>query len=834
MSDPRAPALPHPAPASLGGPEDLHIVLFGMPAAGKSSLLGALGQAARTQEHLLNGRLIDRGNLGELAQRLYEEAARRTADEVVPYPLSFEPFSRDGKDAAQEKLDAVVIDCDGRVANDLLVRRQELDEESPEGTLAHEVVDADALVLVIDASAPPAQVETDFGEFDRFLRQMERGRAKRAEVAGLPVFLVLTKCDLLAQARDNSADWMERIEQRKRDVDARFRSFLARRVQEGAAPPFGRLDLHIWATAVKRPPLAGTPARPREPYGVAELFRQCLEEAAAYRAQHVRSQRRLGWTVGIAGTLVLAMGGLTVGLVLHNRAGRADALHNRVEDFRLLDSGGPAERLRGSVDALRRKLDTLQSIRDHALFGGLPSADQAFVQERLDEVRAYLAFLEALRQEPSPSSVRSESALKELEKRLHQELALPRPEWADTEAGQLHRRRLAEIAALRKAVQRAEGWYRDRSEEAGKLWTFADEAGIDWPDWTAQVEKLLDPKRKPPFGPADVIPGTSFTSGTALRFEKVVDACGAWEEEKKRLKRLLNLTSALGLATPSKDRSPVLVVPAGCTLGKARTLFAQLRTAYPNYRTDFVPEGLPDAVLPKIKVAARRSYAALLPAGQAEVLRQLKAGVKGKESAAGWEGVRRWLGSPRELEGWDQLAAVLARLANPDAEDPVRALASFLGRDRFLIEVRTVKLEVPERLGVRPRSDARLAVYHPASDRQPALVFEPSDDPRRDARKRVWTYTYRLAEGRRIRYQPGDKLWAELPLPEKRVFTWSEARSARYQFERLRQPPRLQRASDRDLTAGPLQKNVVLSFRPEDGVPRVPDLLPRVRLDADE
>ena len=43
--------------------------------------------------------------------------------------------------------------------------------------------------------------------------------------------------------------------------------------------PFGQIDLHLWATAVKRPALAGSPPRPREPFGVAELFRLCREEA---------------------------------------------------------------------------------------------------------------------------------------------------------------------------------------------------------------------------------------------------------------------------------------------------------------------------------------------------------------------------------------------------------------------------------------------------------------------------------------------------------------------------------------------------------------------------
>src|SRR5262245_34387476 len=174
MAEPSSP----PTPTAAANPNAVHIVLFGMPAAGKSSLLGALAQAAQAQEHLLNGRLNDLTHgLDELRHRLYDESPRRTAEEVVPYPVDYEPFSRDGG-GPKEQLHAVVSDCDGRVANDLLVRRQAIDDRSPEGTLAHEVTAADTLVLVIDAAAPPSQVETDFTEFDRFLRQMETSRGR--------------------------------------------------------------------------------------------------------------------------------------------------------------------------------------------------------------------------------------------------------------------------------------------------------------------------------------------------------------------------------------------------------------------------------------------------------------------------------------------------------------------------------------------------------------------------------------------------------------------------------------------------------------------------------
>jgi len=101
----------------------LRVVLFGMPDAGKSSLLGALAQAARTQERVLQGRLLDISEgMEELRNRVYENRSRETTEEIVPYPTTFEPFQ--GTHSTPSRWPIIFYDCDGRVANELLVRRK--------------------------------------------------------------------------------------------------------------------------------------------------------------------------------------------------------------------------------------------------------------------------------------------------------------------------------------------------------------------------------------------------------------------------------------------------------------------------------------------------------------------------------------------------------------------------------------------------------------------------------------------------------------------------------------------------------------------------------------
>ena len=69
-----------------------------------------------------------------------------------------------------------------------------------------------------------------FAEFSDFLHVLEQGRSAENQVTDLPVYLVLSKCDLLAKKTDSAAVWIQRIEERKRQVHQRFQQFM-----EGAA-----------------------------------------------------------------------------------------------------------------------------------------------------------------------------------------------------------------------------------------------------------------------------------------------------------------------------------------------------------------------------------------------------------------------------------------------------------------------------------------------------------------------------------------------------------------------------------------------------------------------
>jgi hypothetical protein len=812
----------------------LRVVLFGLPDAGKSSLLGALAQVAQAQEHALGGRLTDASHrLAELQERVYDGSLQKTVDEVVPYRVFFEPLPTHEHHTHESRTEAVLVDCDGRVAEELLARRRPFHTERGDSSLARAASKADVLLFVVDASADAMHLDASFGEFSRFLHVQEQGRGWRSEVGGLPVFLVLTKCDLLAQPVDTSAAWSKRIQERKRQVHMHFEHFLQRQKPEGRVP-FGRLDLYVAATAVKRPMLADLPAKPGEPYGVAELFRQAFECASAFRQRRARSRHRLIWAVACCTGLSAALVALVTFLLFSRPPEVPDAreLLAKVESYRLREAQTPSLRLR---EPLQPKISELTDLKNDHDFSRLPQEKRDYVMIHLQELQEYRTYKENVEHIATLSTVRSERELNEIERDL-QEVGVPAKhqlEWSQTDAALRRAERLAEIKAVRKSSAGFADWYAQlfrKGEEA--LTPPKDGPRLSWPDWHDRVRTLLQEAEGPPQRPGEKWVGTKEAYEVALRLDKPAAARDAWETLRHRLERVRDLSSALGLANAAP--APLDILP-GFKAAQAAGRLQELEKAFPRFQEEFVVTDLPEAIAGEVRRAALPRYENVLKAGREVVLRHLQQLYRdGPESADAWRKLRPWLAAPEELQAWRVLATVLDRLQSVDPADPVTALDTFLGRDRFELALRRLVLQIPDDTKIQPAG--KLLIHHRSGlGNRPALTYEVAEMEQADVPHPVTRYTLRPLGDASLTYQPGDTLWAELPVKSAdssdQVLTWARNRSQVYQFERLVRPPRLHRKGQ-DNTQGDVLAGVSLEITPADGLPRVPDLMPVVPVEA--
>jgi hypothetical protein len=828
-----APATQPSIPPPPVSPSALRLVLFGMPDAGKSSLLGALAQAAHAQERTLHGRLTDlwRG-LAELQHRVYDDRPRETLEEIIPHPVTFVPLRGNKADQAGQ-LEAVLYDCDGRAANEILTHRQMLSEQKTR--LAQSILLADALILVIDASAGPEQIDNDIGEFIRFLRLLEQNRGHRSEIGGLPVFLVLSKCDLLARPGDTTAAWQTQIEERKKQFHHRFQEFLEGEDLGG----FGTIELHVFATAVKRPALAGTPAQPREPFGVAELFRDALLQAGDYRHRAKRSQHRLlAIVLGVA-VLFSALAGTGLALYVTRPSAAQTPLAASVEDYRSREGQTPSARLSGSI---QNRINQLSEIRQHPDFDRLPPELRDYVDTRLQELLAYRDYRERLTQLRPLTEIRSDEELAQWEARLRDQLEPPpeyQQEWRQTDAALLRQKWLDDAAAMRLGVSQLVDWYHELRVQGERLFLFTDARGdwvvIPWVTWHKAVDDLFAKARKLPFRPEDKLPNSrSIPAAPALTYEAVFQfgtveaARKQWEQVSRQVERLREISTSLGLAGDVLDKVAPLLIgdkPAFRT-EQVSVRLAILKEKYPDF-ANWSRADVPDAAAAEIRTAAETSYQHLLPTGQQMVLRELTRSGE-KETPARWQQVADWAPTSVELKEWQALAIVLLRLSENKPEEPVAALVKFLKTTEFPLNLMTMRLQIPDDLKTGLQPSGKLSVYLKSGDATTTLTFrkERSDH---DARARVTTYDFVPEGPASLIFHPGDTLWADLPLRDAAntawIFTWSQCRSRMYEFERLIRSPRLHR-EDQDSATGDLVEGAALII---PGYPRVPDLLPVVK-----
>jgi hypothetical protein len=335
------------------------------------------------------------------------------------------------------------------------------------------------------------------------------------------------------------------------------------------------------------------------------------------------------------------------------------------------------------------------------------------------------------------------------------------------------------------------------------------------------------------------------TYATVLDFDRVQREAADLKNMQDRLEGLRNLSAALGLGGTQPGRPPVLVIGPGFTVAEARGRLGDLQRAYPAYADQFRLQGVSETVLGDIRQAAATSYANLIDAGRKAVLARLRqVDADGKETPEDWRQVRDWMVRTDDLQAFRTLAKLLAGLkdvrdlndprpADPQAGDPVHELAEFLDRNEFPLDLRRLAVEVPDALKVRPDGPLTISLKS-AGGRLRELVFEPvSEAPKRDAQRRVTTYTFRATGDTSLTFRPGDNLEATLPVKgdggRELQLTWANYRSYLYDFERLHNPPGL-RPRGVKVAAGEPARGVSVAVTLGKPIPTVPELMPEVVL----
>lgn len=815
------------------GSSALRIVLFGMPDAGKSSLLGALMQSAQIQDKILQGRLVDAAHgLAELQRRLYDDRQQETRQEIIPYPIVFEPYG------GSARLDAVIYDCDGRVANELLAQKKSLVDDAKTGSLAQAVLSADALILTIDASATNEQIENDFREFVRFLRLLETHRSHVRSVGGLPVYLVLSKCDLLARQSISRTEWEARIEARRKQVLDRFARYLeGNAASDSTLLSFGSLELHVAPTAARRPELMEASAHPREPFGVAELFRDCFRSANEFRRRFDAANRQLKWVLaGVGGFMAVAA---TVALFLISTGGPVEqplALIERVEQFQRNEKPLP-DRL--NYDVLQRRYDELSALRRDPGFDSLPESKKNYLRSQLDELDAYQAFVERLSGIPFPERAQSLTYLDKIDKDLLNQAAPPvayEKDWEKTQAVLERQRRMQESQLIRTGVEELRTFF-------ALLKTRADSYLFEkdfHAKWKQQVDALFEQEKKPPF------PRDMSIRGAAYAFDETkLNAEKEWLRSRLKLATMRDLASALGVIGDGTGATlEFSATGSGSDLNHfAAVRLEQLRQLYPaSGKWDLAT--LPDPLQTELRKKVQRSADQLTLYGQQAILARMRQGKPaGEDTPRDWKEIADWLISPSLREA-RELFAFVAHLLDPTAKDPISAAAEFLHEPQdashrtgsqkpsFEIDIKALTLTIPNNLPQGPFIPGEelyvfLRPQGATATRQTLTLRIDRSATVEGVRDKQYHYKLTDREGV-LRFKPFDEFGAELNLKKgEKVwqFIWSNARTSSYAFESLKNAPLVTAGGSSE--RGTQADGVTLAI--EGKFPSVPALLPDVR-----
>jgi len=726
----------------------------------------------------------------------------------------------------------ILCDVDGFSASQLIDNPSQL--QFPQRPVAGEVLSADAIIVALDATATKPEMTELFRSFGQFLDGLERTRENDREVAGLPIFLTLTKCDSLCLPNDNPASWIRKIEAQKENVKTAFEDFLDEETAFGSAtnpvPQFGSINVQVAATALRFPRYTLFASFQSESYGVAELYREAIDAANDFRTRTAQSRKRLRQTVAGASTLLSSMLLGLIALLIFSSQTSDDRLTLRLRAYQ--EREGTAA-LRLADRSIAKNRSELTAIHEDLGYERLADEDRVFVDARLREFKEYADYRERFHMPRlGPAEVRSKYELDVLDTELRT-LLMPPPDyaaaWMDTEAVRLWNKWKTDAELLRRAEGTLNEWYRGLVRRGTVLMLVP---GIDH-RWRLDVLALQAEAGAPPFRPTDDLPGSEklpnrrgavLNYGAAFEFDRVDQARSDWESTRERLVHLRDLCAALGMTPGPGVPAAVLDLPepnadGGGSRGLAEERTKQLADLYQRRLEnayEWEAARFPDPVRGEVQKRLRRSYDTGVRHVRGLILNRLNRA----DTRPAWLEVAGWADEP-EIRSWGRFLQQLARWdGDLPPDDPIVELIAFLKRDRFDADAKQLELMIPDDLrNQRAVPSGKLVITVAAKE----YAYRIEGEPDRTGPASTFRLTADGHDGK-FSVRLNDDVTATLTLRsggQDFQLEWTSSRSAVYRFDRLNSEPKLRKDGATERAIG-----VRLMAIPEAGFPAAPILMP--------
>lgn len=396
-----------------------------------------------------------------------------------------------------------VIDTSGESAQKMLEAEKPFADSHP---MKAPILNADGVMVVVDVSAPKKQISDDFKHAARWLNALHEYRGQHTEIANLPVYVVLAKCDQLVHKEDTLETWQKRLEGVKKQYLEQFEKEL-----EEQDSSFGSIALKVLTTSTRPPVFGDKPLKSKDPLGVNELYVASARAAADYQERRRGAQGRLqNVLVGLVGLIVM-LALFVLFLMEFQPPPRATALEEQVQLVLPKPEATSAQRLQGTPTRLEQKLKILNEIENAKDFDRLPGSERIAVTDYRKELTEYLRrYYEAQPVLKLPHLAKNQQELDKQEKDLgaYQLTEKQASEWAETRLGRqltqvrqeytgLHKAIKEEAAWIRSEIARTSALLREGNSVYGKLLNDEKTARDEAVDWMRRFNELQPKPHQP-------------------------------------------------------------------------------------------------------------------------------------------------------------------------------------------------------------------------------------------------------------------------------------------------------------------------------------------------